>query len=138
MQSRVQALLPLMSLSVFWQPACCPGESRSYLHLGAASSSQGTRPGVRYPETVYSQHVKMSLIVWQWSTHQHIQLQRLGWREVTDVYVEERRRKYGSLGKTVLQDTLSAELVAEEYPAVSLANKAGDESDCCSVLFGFC
>ena len=33
---------------------------------------------------------------------------------------------YGSLGKTVLQHTLSAELVAEEYPKVSLANKAGD------------
>ena len=48
---------------------------------------------------------------------------------VTDVYVvtvEERRRKYGSLGKTVLQDTLSADLVAEEYPKVSLADKAGD------------
>ena len=40
-------------------------------------------------------------------------------------------------GKTVLQDTLSADLVAEEYPKVSLANKAGDESDCCSALDGF-
>ena len=42
-QSRVQALLPLVSLSVFWQPVCCPGERRSplsSLHLGAASSSQ--------------------------------------------------------------------------------------------------
>ncbi len=53
-------------------------------------------------------------------------LQRLSWWEVTDVYVEERRRKYGSLGKTVLQDMLSADLVAEKYPKVSLANKAGD------------
>ena len=32
----------------------------------------------------------------------------------------------GSLGKTVLQDTLSADLVAEKYPKISLANKAGD------------
>ena len=31
------------------------------------------------------------------------------------------------LGKTVLQDTLSVDLVAEEYPKVSLANKAGDD-----------
>ena len=59
----------------------------------------------------------MSLIVWRGSSHQHIQTSR--------------RRKYGSLGKTVLQDTLSADLVAEEYPKVSMANKAGDESDCC-------
>ena len=51
--------------------------------------------------------------------------------------IEERRRKYGSLGKTVLQDSLSADLVAEEYPKVSLANKAGDESDCCLALDGF-
>ena len=36
-----------------------------------------------------------------------------------------------------LKDTLSADLVAEEYPKVSLANKAGDESDCCSALDGF-
>ena len=36
------------------------------------------------------------------------------------------RRKYRSLGKTVLQHTLSADLGAEEYPKVSLANKAGD------------
>ena len=42
------------------------------------------------------------------------------------VYVEERRRKYGSLGKTVLQYTLSVDLIAEKYPEVSLANKAGD------------
>ena len=37
-QSRVQALLPLVLLSVFWQPVCCPGESRSplsSLRLGA-------------------------------------------------------------------------------------------------------
>ena len=74
----------------------------------------------------------MSLIVWQGSSHQ-----RLGWREVTGLYVEVRRRKYGPLGKTVLQDSLSADLVAEEYPKVSLANKAGDESDCCSALDGF-
>ena len=53
------------------------------------------------------------------------------------LYDKERRRKYGSLGKTVLQDTLSADLVAEKYPKVSLANKAGDESDCCSALDGF-
>ena len=39
------------------------------------------------------------------------------------VYVEEQRRKCGSLGKTVLQDTLSADLVAEEYPKVSMAIK---------------
>ena len=39
--------------------------------------------------------------------------------------------------KKVLQDTLSADLVAEEYPKVSLANKAGDEYDCCSALDGF-
>ena len=44
---------------------------------------------------------------------------------------------YGSLGKTVLQDTLSADLVAEEYLKVSLANRAGDESDCFSALDGF-
>ena len=60
MQSRVQALLPLVSLSVFWQDVCCPGECRSPLRLGAASSSQSTRSGVRYHETVYSQDVKMS------------------------------------------------------------------------------
>ena len=53
------------------------------------------------------------------------------------IYVKERRRKYGSLGKTVLQDTLSAELVAEECPKVSLANMACDESDCCLALDGF-
>ena len=41
------------------------------------------------------------------------------------VYVDERRRKCGSLGKTVLQVTLSDDLVAEEYLKVSLANKAG-------------
>ena len=52
-------------------------------------------------------------------------------------YVEERRRKYGSLGKTVLQDLLSADLVAEEYTTISLSNKAGDEYDCCSALDGF-
>ena len=76
MQRRVQALLPLVSLSVFWQPVCCPGESRSplsSLRLSAASSSQSTRSGVRYHETVYSQDVKMSLIVWRGSSHQHIQ-----------------------------------------------------------------
>ena len=75
-QSRVQALLHLVSLSVFWPPVCCPGESRlplSSLRLGAASSSQSTRSGVRYHETVYSQDVKMSLIVWRGSSHQHIQ-----------------------------------------------------------------
>ena len=33
-KSRVQALLPLVSLSVFWEPVRCPGES-----LGSASSS---------------------------------------------------------------------------------------------------
>ena len=54
-QSRVQARLPLVSLSVFWHPVC-PGESRSSLRLGAASSSQSTRSGVRYQETMYSQH----------------------------------------------------------------------------------
>ena len=53
------------------------------------------------------------------------------------MYVEERQRKYGSLGYTVLQHTSSADLVAEEYPKVSLANKAGDESDCCSAHDGF-
>ena len=76
MQSRVQARLPLVSLSVFWQPVCCPGESNSPLSslcLGAASSSQSTRSGVRHQETVYSQDVKMSLILWQGSSHQHIQ-----------------------------------------------------------------
>ena len=51
--------------------------------------------------------------------------------------MEERRRKYGSLGKTVLRDASSSDLVAEEYPKVSLAIKAGDESDCCSALDGF-
>ena len=54
MQSRVQARLPLVSLSVFWQPVCCPGESRSplpSLRLGTASSSQSTRSGVQYQET---------------------------------------------------------------------------------------
>ena len=44
---------------------------------------------------------------------------------------------YRSLVKTVLQDTLSADLVAEEHLKVSLANKAGDEFDCCSALYGF-
>ena len=58
----------------------------------------------------------------------------VGGRSLHDVYVEERRRKYGSLGKTVLQHTLSADLVSEEYPKVSLANEAGDEYDCCSAL----
>ena len=61
MQSRVQALLPPVSLSVFWQPVCCPGESTSplsSLRIGAASSNQSTRSGVRYHETVYSQDVK--------------------------------------------------------------------------------
>ena len=68
MQSRVQARFPLVSLSVFWQPVCCQGESKSplsSLRLGAASSSQSTRSGVRYQETVYSQDVKRSLIMWQ-------------------------------------------------------------------------
>ena len=51
------------------------------------------------------------------------------------VYVEERRRKYGSLGKTVLQDTLSPDLVVEEYAKISLADKADDESGFC-LLFG--
>ena len=76
MQSRVQARLPLVSLSVFWQPVCCQDESRSQLsslRLGAASSSQSTRASVRYQETVYSQDVKMYLIVYQGSSHQHIQ-----------------------------------------------------------------
>ena len=65
-QSRVQECLPLVLLSVFWQHVCCQGESRSPLSslcLGAASSSQRTRSGVRHPETVYSQDVKRSLIV---------------------------------------------------------------------------
>ena len=64
-QSRVQALVPLVSLSVLWQPVCCPGESRSplpSLRAGAASSSQNTRSGVRYQETVYCQDVKMSRV----------------------------------------------------------------------------
>ena len=76
MQSRVQALLPLVSLSVFSQPVCCPGDSRSPLSTlcsCAASSSQSTCSGVRYQETVYSQDVKMFLIVWEGSIHQHIQ-----------------------------------------------------------------
>ena len=51
--------------------------------------------------------------------------------------LKKMRRKYGSLGKTVLQYTLSADLVAEEYPKVSLANKVSDESDCCSAFGGF-
>ena len=66
MQTRVQARLPLVSLSVFSQPVCCPGESRSplsSLRLGAASNSQSTRSGVRYQETVYSQDANRSLIV---------------------------------------------------------------------------
>ena len=65
-QSRVQSRLPLVSLSVVWQPVCCPGESRSplsSLRLGTSSSSQSTRSGVRYQETVYSQDVKRYLIV---------------------------------------------------------------------------
>ena len=65
-QSRVQARLPLVSLSVFWQPLCCQGESRSplsSLRLGAASSSQNTHSDVRYQEAVCSQDVKRSLIV---------------------------------------------------------------------------
>ena len=53
--------------------------------------------------------MKMSLIVWPGPVISI--LQRLGWREVTDVYAEERRRKYGSLGKTVLQESLSADLI---------------------------
>ena len=32
---------------------------------------------------------------------------------------------------------LPADLFAKEYPQVSLANKAGDESDYCSALDGF-
>ena len=79
----------------------------------------------------------MSLIVCNGPIISISKRQRLGWREVTDVYVKERRRKYGSLGKTVLRDTLSTDLVAEEYPKVSLAIKAGDEFDCCSALDGF-
>ena len=66
MQSRVQARLPLVSLSIFLQPVCCQGESRSLLsslRFGAASSSQSIRSGVRYQETVYSQDVRRSLIV---------------------------------------------------------------------------
>ena len=77
--------LPLMSpVSVFWQPVCCPGGSRSplsSLHLGAASSSQSTHSGVRCQETVYSQDVKRYLIVWQGSSHQHVTLSAIheGW-----------------------------------------------------------
>ena len=55
MQSRVQARLPLVSLSVVWQPVCCPGESRSppsFLRLGTSFSSQSTRSGVRHQENV--------------------------------------------------------------------------------------
>ena len=66
MQSRVQARLPLVSLLVFWQPVCCQGESRSplsSLRLDAASSSQSTRSGARYQDTVYSQDVKRSSIM---------------------------------------------------------------------------
>ena len=88
-QRRIQALRSLVSLNVFWQPVCCPGESRSprfSLRSGAASSSQSTRSGVRYQETVYSQDVKISLIV----------CARV---RVIVEYVEERRRKYGSLGE---------------------------------------
>ena len=111
--------------SAFWQPVCCPGERKpplSSLRLGAASSSHNTRSGFRNQDTVYSQDVKMSLIVWQGSSHQHIQTSanRLeGGHWCSGVYVEERLRKYtphyGSLGKTVLADTLSADSVAEEY-----------------------
>ena len=120
----------LVSLSVFWQPVCCPDESRSPLSslcLGAAASSQSTRSGVQYQETVYSQDVKSFFLFCSKGPVISISnLQRFSWWEVTDVYVEERRRKYGSLGKTVLQDMLSADLVAEKYPKVSLANMAGD------------
>ena len=108
----------------------------SYLRLGGASSNQCTISSVRYQQAEYFQDVKICLVLWQGSSHQHIQTSatRL---EGGHSYVEERRRKYGSLGKTVLQDTLSAHLVAEEYPTVSLANKDGDESDCCSALHSF-
>ena len=72
-QSRVQTLLPLLSLSVFWQPVRCPGEPRSPLSslgLGVASSGQSTRSDVN-----------MSLIVWQGSRDEHIQTSatRLEW-----------------------------------------------------------
>ena len=42
-QSRVQALLLLVSLSVLWRPVCCPGEFKSplsSLRLGTDSGSQ--------------------------------------------------------------------------------------------------
>ena len=41
--------------------------------LGGASSSDSTHSSVRYQETVYCQDVKMSLIVRQGYSHQHIQ-----------------------------------------------------------------
>ena len=72
--------------------------------------------------------VKISLIVWQGASHQHIQTSATRLEGGNCVYVEERLRKYGSLGKSVIQGTRLADLVAEEYPTVSLANKAGDES----------
>ena len=56
MQSHVQLQALLSLVSVFWQPVCCTGESRSplsSLRLVAASSSQSTRSGVRYQETVH-------------------------------------------------------------------------------------
>ena len=140
MQSREQTLPLLGSLSFFWQRVCCPGESRSplsSLRLGGASSSHSIRSGVRYQETVYSQDVKCLWLCGKGPIISISKVQRLGWREVTDLYVEERRRKYGSLEKTVLQDTLSADLVAHEDLKVSLANKAGDKSDCCSALEGY-
>ena len=73
-QSRVQAVLPLVALSVFWQSVRCPSESKSplsSLRLVEASSRQRARSGVRYQETVYFQDVKMHLIVWQGSRRQH-------------------------------------------------------------------
>ena len=86
---------------------------------------------------MYSQDVKCLWLCGKGPIISISKVQRLGWREVTDLYVEERRRKYGSLEKTVLQDTLSADLVADEDLKVSLANKAGDTSDCCSALEGY-
>ena len=61
MQSRVHTFLPLVSLSVFWQPVCCPCESRSplyYLRLGAASSRKSIRSGL----TRYNKISKYSVL----------------------------------------------------------------------------
>ena len=67
--------LEVACFTVFSQPVCCPSESRSplsSLRLGAVSRNQSTRSCVRYQETVYSQDVNMSLIVWQGSSYQYI------------------------------------------------------------------